>query len=375
MKKYTKLDQDFVVSTPDGNAIKIINSVGKFILESLDDGLTEEEISEEISEIFSLPLTKASEDIRCFLDQYNQISTLPSSPTTQILEDKKATAIVPSHFFQVAIFPNFSLKFGHESYESYELVRPLFQHLEVEFSESFIPDYQLTFQKNKAQYWEIIYDNNIIFSGKDLDNLSILAISHILELAIRKDPYLILLHASGVSYNNHSIIFPAIGGSGKSTLCAALITKGFSYINDDVIPVAYDSGKLVSLPFCLGIKQGSWSVLKDYYPEIGEKHIFGRNNLKIKYLSPPLIRYTNKHYQPRFLVIPHYEEGSPCLLKKTSSTNGLKAIIEGESLMTLPIKDNDIEYLVKWVDGLDCYKLEYSNLDEAITALTHLISD
>ena len=368
MKKYFKLDQCFVTSSPKKDTLKIINPMGKFILESFDAGMTEEQISKEIADVFKLPFNKINKEVNLFLQEYNK--NIPvNSPPPPSLTNRKIDSIAPCKYTQVAFSPSFSLQISHSDKESFALTQPFFQYLEIQKPESFVADYNLHIQKNKTQDWEIIQDRDILFSGKQLDKIIIPAISYILELALRRDPYLILLHASGVSCKNTSIIFPAIGGSGKSTLCAALISRGFDYINDDVIPVAYDSGELISIPFCLGIKQGSWSVLEKYYPDIAERYVFGRNNLKIKYLQPPKNKPYKKTYKAQFLVIPCFSKGNQCSLEKTSPVNGLKAIIEGESLMKIPLTDNDIEYLVKWVGSLECYILEYSNLEEAIAIL------
>ena len=368
MRKYFELGEYFVTSSPENNTLKIINQMGRFILESLDAGVTKKIISEDIANVFNLSFEKAKKDVNLFLQQYNKAFAI-NTPPSSLLEKRKVAFMVPCKQIQIAIFPSFSLKISHANKESFALIRPLFQHLEAQVSNYFVADYSLHIQKNKAQQWEIIEDKEIIFSGARLDEIIIPAISYILELAIRKAPYLILLHASGVTYKNSSIIFPAIGGSGKSTLCAALIQNGFGYINDDVIPVTYGSGELISIPFCLGIKQGSWSVLDKYYPGIAERYEFERNNLKIKYLPPPKKTEYKKTYKAHFLVIPCYKKESLCSLEKTSSINGLKAIIEGESLMKLPLTDNDIESLLRWVENLECYKLKYNNLEEAIRIL------
>jgi hypothetical protein len=366
MKSFFKLDGHFIVSSPEENSLKIVDSVGRFILESEEAGVSNEIISKDISQAFSIPFDNVQRDVIFFLDQYHKNTIYSKSVFVISSVMRQASHFASCKNTQIVIFPSFTLKINHELEESLFLLRPFFSHLEVKSTSVIFSDYSLYIKKNKKQYWEIILDKDVLVSGEVLEDILIPALSHVLELAIRKDPYLILLHASGVTYNDDSIIFPAIGGSGKSTLCAALIKNGFGYINDDVIPVAYDSGELISIPFCLGIKQGSWDILEKYYPNISQKIIFGRNSLPVKYLSPPVNKKAKKLYKAKFLIIPCYKRGAKCIIERTSSLDGLKAIIEGESLIKLPLNDKDVEYLIAWVKNLECYILTYDNLDDAI---------
>ncbi len=368
MKNFFKLDEHFITSSPEKKSIKIIDPIGQFILESLEAGITEKTISHDIADAFSLSSEKAKHDVALFLEQYNKEIAI-DIPFDFSLTTKKATLLTTTHTStQLVIFPSFILQIKHENEESLRLLRPLFMHLETQFPSPITIDYKLLIQKNSNQHWEVILDKNILISGDDLATIILPALAHMFELAFRKDPYLILLHASGVTYKESSIIFPAIGGSGKSTLCAALIKNGFGYINDDVIPVAYDSGELITIPFCLGIKQGSWQVLEKYYPDIEQQTIFGRNNLNVKYL-PPVNQLYQKSYKAKFLVIPYYKKGNSCSIEKTTAINGLKAIIEGESLMKLPLEDKDIDYLISWLKDLECYTLTYDSLEEAMKTI------
>lgn len=369
MKSFFKLGDYFVVSSPKENSLKIIDPIGCFILESVDAGVSSEIISKDISEAFLTSFENAQRDVSIFLNQYNK-NTFDSKDAFDFsLSIKRASHIASCDKKQIIPFPSFILQINHQLEDSLYLTHQFFSHLEVKDTSFISADYNLFIQKNKEKYWEIILNKDILVSGENLEDIIIPALSHVLELAIRKDPYLILLHASGVTYNNNAIIFPAIGGSGKSTLCAALIKSGFGYINDDVIPVAYDSGELISIPFCLGIKQGSWDVLEKYYPDISQKTIFGRSNLKVKYLSPPKVEEYKKSHKPKFLIVPCYKRESQCSIEKTSSIEGLRAIIEGESLIKLPLNDDDIGRLVEWVADLECYTLTYDDLDEAIALI------
>ena len=119
---------------------------------------------------------------------------------------------------------------------------------------------------------------NITITATDPTNAAVMAFREIAELACRREDWLIILHAGSVAWQDQGVIFPSSGGAGKTTLTAALIRHGFDYINDDVIPVERNTGKLIPVPISLCIKSDSWPLLQHFYPELENLRSFGRNN-------------------------------------------------------------------------------------------------
>ena len=60
-------------------------------------------------------------------------------------------------------------------------------------------------------------------------------------------------------------------------------------------------------------------------------------------------------------------------LQKISTVEALSAIIEADSLVKKPLSKINIKALVSWIEGIECYSLEYSNLDLAIEAIKNLV--
>lgn len=77
-----------------------------------------------------------------------------------------------------------------------------------------------------------------------------------------------VLHGSSISFNNKGIIFSGLSGSGKSTMIANMINKGFKYISDDL--VCLDSKhNLHSFTNTLAV-QSAAKVAKEYFKEIAD---------------------------------------------------------------------------------------------------------
>lgn len=81
----------------------------------------------------------------------------------------------------------------------------------------------------------------------------------------RADPY-VVLHAGGVALGNAGVIISGPSGAGKTTLTAALVCAGFSYLTDEALAIDPVTGLLQPYPKALTIQRGSWELLADLRP-------------------------------------------------------------------------------------------------------------
>jgi hypothetical protein len=75
-------------------------------------------------------------------------------------------------------------------------------------------------------------------------------------LLMNARPDLVWLHAAGVARDNHAVLITGPSGSGKSRLAAHLVTEGFDYLGDDVLP--FDPCTRIAYPFpvTLSVRRG-----------------------------------------------------------------------------------------------------------------------
>jgi HprK-related kinase A len=77
----------------------------------------------------------------------------------------------------------------------------------------------------------------------------------------------LLIHAAVLVKNGRAIIFPAMPGSGKSTLTAYMALSGWSLYSDEMAIIDLESGKVSPLfrPVCL--KNNSIDLVKTWFPD------------------------------------------------------------------------------------------------------------
>src|SRR5262249_27698654 len=77
----------------------------------------------------------------------------------------------------------------------------------------------------------------------------------------------LLLHAGVVERGGRALILPAASGTGKSTLCAGLIHRGWRLLSDEMVLLRPEDGRLVPCPRPVGLKGPSIDLLRAFAPQ------------------------------------------------------------------------------------------------------------
>jgi HprK-related kinase A len=120
------------------------------------------------------------------------------------------------------------------------------------------------------------------------------------------------VHAGVVERNGNGFIFPGTPGSGKTTLCAGLISRGWRYLCDEFALID-EEGDLHPYPKALCVKQGSFDVMArlDLPRLCPRQYKKGRKGL-VTYLGPTELKVdVNGRPCPlRYVVFPAYTQGA-----------------------------------------------------------------
>jgi len=184
----------------------------------------------------------------------------------------------------------------------------------------------------------------------------------------RANRYLIV-HAAVVEKNGRAAILPAPPGSGKSTLCAALVGRGgWRLLSDELTMVRLDDGLLVPLPRPVSLKNGAIDVIRAYVPDAT--------------LSPPVtdtVKGTVAHMKapgtsvaragetalPGWVIFPRYQAGAELTaqpLARADTFMELAANCFNYSLLAAA----GFEALAGVVESAPGWRFTYSVLDEAL---------
>ncbi|MEH6458137.1 MAG: hypothetical protein V7749_17540, partial [Cocleimonas sp.] len=354
--------------------IHFLNELSTIIWELyVTESLSIKEISKEISSAFNVSFDVAHQDVESTIKYW--ISIFSDTPYAEKKEPDKIMPVLDStisyqHHIYIQL-PSLLIKVNSNDTPSLQQIEIIFNHLIIKDITPLV-DYEIYIIKSEEEFL-ICLNDRVLEIAQSSSHIPVMLHRAVTELACNHNEWIAILHAGGICYEDQAILFPSVGGSGKSTLTSALVKSGFAYLNDDVLPLL--KNRLITpIPVNMCIKSGSWAVLQKWYPEINDLEVYGRNNLQVKYLKPPSYDFKASAIHSRFLITPKYKpQHENVALQKISTVEALSAIIEADSLIKKPLSKNNIKALVSWIEGIECYSLEYSNLDLAIEAIKNLV--
>ena len=185
----------------------------------------------------------------------------------------------------------------------------------------------------------------------------------------------LMLHAAVVERDGRTIIMPGQPGSGKSTLCAALLGQGWRLLSDEFALLSPEDGQLTPLPRPVSIKNAAIDLIRTRMPDavIGP---IATDTAKgtVAHLKAPLdsVRRADERATPAWLVFPEYDAAaSETVLAPLSKGRSLMAAAESSFNYDV-LGVTGFETVADLVDRCDCYTLTYHDLDEALARIADL---
>jgi hypothetical protein len=187
------------------------------------------------------------------------------------------------------------------------------------------------------------------------------------------DRYL-MIHAAVVEKGGFAAILPAPPGSGKSTLCAALVNRGWRLLSDELALIRLGDGELIPLPRPVSLKNASIDIIRQYEPGVTISREV-RDTMKgtVAHMKAPtdsVIR-SNETVRAAWVIFPKYREGAATSLEVLPQSRTFMRVADNSfNYSLLGIKG--FETLAGLIDKSLCYDFTYSKLDEAIETFAAL---
>ncbi|MDZ7752592.1 MAG: HprK-related kinase A [Gammaproteobacteria bacterium] len=187
----------------------------------------------------------------------------------------------------------------------------------------------------------------------------------------------LIIHAAAVAKDERAFILPAPPGSGKSTLCAGLVSRGWRLLSDEMALVATDSGALVPIPRPISLKNESIDVMKRFAPGADIGHL-AHDTIKgtVGHMKAPLdsVRRSNEKATPLFVIFPKFERDAPATLSPHSKGRAFMELAKNAFNYSI-LGKLGFNLLGDVIDQCGCYDFRYGNLEEAITIFNELARD
>jgi HprK-related kinase A len=187
--------------------------------------------------------------------------------------------------------------------------------------------------------------------------------------------HFLMFHAAVLERNGKALLLPATPGSGKSTLCSALMLSGWRLLSDEFGLFRPESGLLEPIPRPIPLKNESIDIIRKY----SSKAVLGPTYTRTRKGDVAHLRPTTQSLQaaqeparPAQIVFPQFTRGAK---------DALHPFAKGRAFLKL--SGNSFNYRLQGargftavadvIDECDTWYLEFGNLENAVSLLTESI--
>ena len=183
----------------------------------------------------------------------------------------------------------------------------------------------------------------------------------------------LIIHAAVVEKNGQGVILPAPPGSGKSTLCAALVGRGWRLLSDELAVIDPSNGKLIPIPRPVGLKNDSIEIIQAFLPEasFGPACKDTRKGTVAHMAASASDCVNTKWVKPEWIVYPKYEAASETVLQAHPKGDSLVQLASN-SFNNQVLGRKGFEALANLVETTSSFDFRYSQLEEAIKTFDDL---
>ena len=184
----------------------------------------------------------------------------------------------------------------------------------------------------------------------------------------------LIVHAAVVERQGCALILPAPPGSGKSTLCAALVHSGWRLLSDELTLVSLADGQVWPLCRPVSLKNASIEVIHRFAPAAEFNrvtHDTAKGSITHMRVPAAHLAQVDVAARPRWLVYPRYEAGADMTLVRRSRASAVVDLARNAFNFGL-LGETGFDVLASLVQSCDCYDFRYSHLEQALAAFDAL---
>jgi HprK-related kinase A len=184
----------------------------------------------------------------------------------------------------------------------------------------------------------------------------------------------VIIHAATVEKDGRGYVFPGTPGSGKSTLCAALVCRGWRLLSDEMALLSLRDGLLWPVPRPISLKNRSIEIIRGIG---GDGLVMGdvvRDTAKgtVAHMRAPRssVALAKTPVPPFAVVFPTYREGSATAYAELPKATTVMRLAEN-CFNYATLGAAGFNCIADAVTRMRCHTLVYSDLDDAIGRLGH----
>lgn len=184
----------------------------------------------------------------------------------------------------------------------------------------------------------------------------------------------LIIHAAVVEKNGRAMVLPAPPGSGKSTLCAALVSRGWRLLSDELTLIDLDDGRVTPLARPVSLKNASIPVMKAYAPAAQfTRSAMATTKGTVAHVKAPddSVARNDEPAGIAWVVFPKYQAGAALCLTPIARARAFMRVAENAFNFSLT-GARGFQALGGVIDRCDSFDFCYSDLDQAIALFDNM---
>jgi len=187
----------------------------------------------------------------------------------------------------------------------------------------------------------------------------------------------LLLHAGVVERNGRAVLLPALPGSGKSTLTAALANRGFRLLSDEFGVVRLSDAALLPLLRPTALKNESIEVMRRFAPDAVLGPAFPKTRKgTVAHLAPSAesVAKRNVPARPALILFPNFTRGAGIELEPIPKARAFLKLSTNSFNYEL-LGAEAFDAVTKLVSECECHRLRFGDLEQAVAQIASLLGD
>jgi hypothetical protein len=377
------LDGDAVVFSEAAQRLLRLDPPASLLFRELQKGTGASELAHVLASEGLVALDEAEQWVTATLDAFRSCGMLEDGPVApdasipspeEILAARLAAECAPYASFAPVAEERYRLtetcaliRFGHLA--QVRLVRSVIGHLATDdhLAPSIVIDISAEMLDNGHLRSDVYRDGIAIGRASRLSQVAPIVKSALWQSAINAHDFLVYIHSGVVGTGASCVLLPAAAGSGKSSLTAALVHRGFRYFSDEVALIEATTFHVSPMPLAICIKSTGWDLMTRYYPEILSLPAHVRSDGKVlRYIPPPTDTAAQMPMPVRHIIFPRYEQDARNRLERVKRAEALGRLMGECYALRQRLDHKNVRELVSWIAGIECYELTFSSLETAV---------
>lgn len=185
----------------------------------------------------------------------------------------------------------------------------------------------------------------------------------------------LIIHAAVVERGGFALVMPAPPGSGKSTLCAALVGRGWRLLSDELALIDVETRRITPVPRPISLKNASIRLIAQFWRDVPMSPVV-HDTLKgsVAHARPPAasVKAADQTAMPGWIVLPTYRAAEPMSLTPLAKSTAFMRLVESAFNYSV-LGRRGFDILAHVVASSDCYEFRYGGqLEDAVAAFDAL---